>query len=110
LLPPEAPHGPAEGEGEARGRAADEHGARRPPPPVDVGRDRRQERRGNERRERALAPPPRPEEEGRERRHQQEGREAHRVPPEDHGSLRSTVSPSPTSASTRASAGHTSQG
>src|SRR5438132_517823 len=66
--------------------------------------------RGDERGEGTLAPPPRPEEEGGERRHEQEGDEARRVAPEDHGSLRSAVSPSATSTSTRASAGHTSHG
>ena len=110
LLPAKAPHGSSEREGEAEDRSANQHGTRRPPAPVDVGSDGRQQRCGDERRERALAPPPRPEEEGGERWHEQEGHEAHRVAPENHGSLRSTVSPSATSASTSASAGHTSQG
>ena len=109
LLPAESPHGPGECEDEGQDRAAEERRPERASSPIDVGRHHGEERRGDEGGERALAASRRPDEERRQQRHEQQRREARRVAPEDHGSFRSTVSPSAISASTRPSAGHTSQ-
>src|SRR5262249_22017161 len=102
------PHRPGEAERQAEDGDREEPPAQRPAPDVDVGRDRRQERRRDEGRERALAAPAGPHEEGDEQGDDRPSEACHRIAPGDHGSFLRTVSPSPISASTRSSAGHTS--
>ena len=110
LLPAESPHRAGQGDDHQGRRRDDQPRAQRAPAGIDVGCDGRLQRRRHELCQRAGASPRRPDEKRGQHRHQHQQRQAGRITPRDHGSLRSTVSPSPTSRSRRPSAGQRSHG